>query len=550
MPGEASKPDEIKAITEQLDALFAPWNRSDAPGLTVGVAKDGRIIYRRGFGMASVETCVANSPKTRMRIGSTSKHFTCLLALLLVDEGKLDLDAPIRTYIPELVGPSGDPSVRLLLQHRGGSRCYLDIGFLCHGMTPPPLGTALATQVRQTGCNFAAGEAMLYNNGGYHLVSLAIERVGGAPFEAQLKQRLFDPLGMVDTASIQSDYEITPGIANMHVPLSGGRWRRGLFPSEEIRGEGAIVSTIDDMLRWTAHLHARDRFGSPAVWATLTEQPTFPGGTVGVYALGLVLNTYRGVRVVHHAGGVIGGSSQMLIVPDHGLDIVILANGAPGATPIKLVDRVVDIVLARQLGEPASTIVAADYEALFGDWWSPDSGMIYRLIGEEGALKLSLCGDPFALTLERLSDGRVVSASFVVSEIGVELDEAAHGGDLTIRFGGRSAAYRKVSKETADAAVFAQAAIGEYHSDDADCTATIARDGERLVIAFSDPYGRLEAVTHPLSETVAYIEPSSPLVPLHAALTLALDDARVTGFRVNTARTRDLVFNRMYAAGQ
>jgi small metal-binding protein len=72
---------------------------------------------------------------------------------------------------------------------------------------------------------------------------------------------------------------------------------------------------------------------------------------------------------------------------------------------------------------------------------------------------------------------------------------------------------------------------------------TIARDGERLAIAFSDPYGRLEAVTHPLSETVAYIEPTSPLVPLHAALTLALDDARVTGFRVNTARTRDLVFN-------
>src|SRR5580700_367029 len=119
----------VKSVGEQLDALFAPWNRTDEPGLVVGVVKDGALIYRRGFGMASLEHAVANTPKTRMRIGSTSKHFTCLLALLLAEEGKLDVDAAIPTYIPELTGPGGDPTLRQLMQHRGGSRCYLDIGF-------------------------------------------------------------------------------------------------------------------------------------------------------------------------------------------------------------------------------------------------------------------------------------------------------------------------------------------------------------------------------------------------------------------------------------
>src|ERR1700679_55520 len=169
---EAEAP--AKSVTEQLDALFGPGNRADEPGLVVGVVKDGATVYRRGFGMASLETAVANTPKTRMRIGSTSKHFTGLLALLLAEEGKLDLDQPIRNFVAELSGPGGDPTPRQLLQHRGGSRCYLDLGFIGHGMNVPPIGWALAAQARQAGRNFEPGAAMLYNNGGYHLVSIAI----------------------------------------------------------------------------------------------------------------------------------------------------------------------------------------------------------------------------------------------------------------------------------------------------------------------------------------------------------------------------------------
>src|SRR5579871_5128602 len=126
------------SLEAQLDALFAPWDRTDAPGLVVGIARRGAVIYRRGFGMASLEVGVANTPKTRMRVGSISKHFTCLLALLLAEEGKLDLEAPIRAYVPELTGPGGEPTLRQLMQHRGGSRCYLDLSFIGHGMATPP----------------------------------------------------------------------------------------------------------------------------------------------------------------------------------------------------------------------------------------------------------------------------------------------------------------------------------------------------------------------------------------------------------------------------
>jgi D-aminopeptidase len=529
-------------LVSALDEVFSPFNRSDVPGLVVGIAQQGKLFYRRGFGLASMELSVANTPHTRMRIGSTSKHFTALLALLLAEDGKLDLDAPIRTYLAELTGPGGDPTVRQLLQHRGGSRCYLDVGFIARGLTVSPKGTGLAAQVRQMGRNFEPGTAMIYNNGGYHLVSIAIERTGGASFEEQLKQRLFEPLGMVNTASIPSDYVITPGIAAMHVPTSDGSWRRGLFPSEEVRGEGAIVSTVDDMLRWAEHLRTRERFGSPATWAQLTELPTYPDDTVGKYALGLMIQSYRGVRIVHHAGGVIGGSSQFLTVPDHGLDIVILSNGAPGGNPMKLADQALDIILAEHLGEPAPTVTTADYKDLLGDWWSPDSGMIYGVVDDNERLSLSICGAAGGFPLERNPDGKFVSTDVSIGAIELGLDDAAKGTGLTVRFGGQSGVYHKVSKSEEDADAFVAAAVGEYFSADADCEAVISREGERIVLRFSDRYGQVESELTPFGEQVAH--GVCPAWGADLALNFSKQGGRMTGFLLHSMRTRNLAFER------
>jgi CubicO group peptidase (beta-lactamase class C family) len=527
-----------KTVTEQLDALFAPWNRNDAPGLVVGVAKDGAVIYRRGFGMASLETAVANTPRTRMRIGSTSKHFTGLLALLLAEEGKLDIDAPIRTYVPELTGPGGDPSLRQLMQHRGGSRCYLDLGFIGHGMSKPPRGWALAAQARQSGRNFAPGEAMLYNNGGYHLVSIAIERVGGAPYEAQLKARLFDGVGMPDTASIPSDHDITPGIATMHVPGRDGGWRRGLFPSDEVRGEGAIVSTIDDMMAWMAHLRRRDRFGSPKSWAALTERPVFPDGSVGNYALGLMRDDYRGLATLHHSGGVMGGTAQMLTLPGEGLDVIIIANGARDANVVRLAEQVVDIVLADRVGPEAPAVPADDYKAWQGDWWSPETGQVYSLIDEDGVLKLS--NDKALLSGPLLpgEGGRLISPGSGLGEL--VLTPEADGAGLLVKFGGETHAYQRVAEDAADAAGFAELARGRYDSADAGATAVITREADKLVFRCRDGHGEALAALTPLGAKVAFARFRSPA----GATGIVSLTPEGGGFLFNTPRTRRLEFRR------
>jgi CubicO group peptidase (beta-lactamase class C family) len=534
--------EKPKTVPEQLDELFGPWSRSDAPGLAVGVARDGQTLYRRGFGMASLESRTAISPATRLRIGSTSKHFTALLALLLQEEGKLDLDKPIRTYVPELTGPGGEPSARLLLQHRGGSRCYLDLGFLMRGMNPSPVGESLKAQVCQAGRNFAPGESMIYNNGGYHLVSLAIERAGGAPFEDQLKARLFDPVGMVDTLSLPSDYVILPGMAAMHTPAPGGGWRRGIFPSEEIRGEGAIVSTLDDMLRWMAHLRARDRFGSPESWRQLTERPAYADGRQGAYALGLMVDSYRGLATLHHAGGVIGGTAQMLTLPDDGLDVIILANGAPAANVVRLAELVVDVVLADRVGPASPRPKTEAYPALVGRWWSPEAGVTYDFLDEKGELKTSLNGAPMGGNLD-LRDGQLATPPGGMGEIAVD-PARAKDGDITVRFGGRTFTCRRVKMAEKPDPAFSAAVEGRYVSADGAGAADIRREADRLMVRFSDSHGFLDAELTAFAGVNA--AGTAAMEAMHfTVLNFERADGAATGFRLNSMRTRGLEFERV-----
>jgi CubicO group peptidase (beta-lactamase class C family) len=527
---------------KRLDALFQPWARTDAPGLVVGVSQAGETLYRRGFGMASLETAVANGPTTRMRIGSTSKHFTCLLLLLLHEDGKIDLDAPIRTYVPELEGDVGKPTLHQLMLHRGGGRDYVDLGVLTHGWNATPPGAALGMQARQTEQNFAPGEAMIYNNGGYHLLSIAAERAGGAPFETLLQDRLFRPLGLSDTVSAPSDHVILPGMATLHMPGPDGEWRRGIFPSEEVKGEGAIVSTIDDMLRWAAHLRTRDRFGASETWRALFTPADGADASLGAYALGLQLADYRGLRTISHSGGVLGGSCEMMTLPDRELEIVLLVNGAPGANPSALALGVVDILLEDELAPRAAPPVAADYARHLGEWWSPHTGMVYGLINEEGALKVEVCGQPFGIDLTATADGRVLLPEAGVGDLEFLFGKAG-SEELPIGFGGLVSAYRRLDRGAVDKPSFGQSIEGRYYCLDTDATATFTWREDQVSVRIEDGHGSVEGPVTPLGADVAGI---GPLAMMYwCVISLEREGGRVTGFRLNAMRTRRLDFRRI-----
>ena len=538
-------------LVTALDALFQSVNRSDAPGMVVGVARHGQPLYRRAFGLASVELGVANTVWTRMRIGSTSKHVASLAALLLVEEGKLDIDADLRTYLPELPALAHAPTLRQCMNHTSGLRDYLDAGFMAAGMTIKPRGEALAAQVRQREVNFAPGEKMIYNNGGYQLLSLAIERVSGMPFEQFLKERIFAPLGMHDTASVPSDFEIHRGMATMHVAQPDGSYRRGIFPTEEVRGEGAIVSTVDDMLRWLRHLRGPHQVGSEDSWRQMLTPPRLNNGLLTKYALGLQLEQYRGVDVIHHGGTVIGGTCQMITVPQHELDIIIIANGA-AASPGELANKVIETVLGEQAFSqpPEKTAQSADFQPLVGARYaSPSGDMVFGFGDANGKLGFVIHNSPPIPVRQEpghlcLDFSRIVTGPYRVAMQPFGPDEVAPPS-LQLNDGGTVRTLERLPATPPALPQAGQALLGRYRAGDLDATAEILFDGEALLLRIASPFGPNVLRLSPYGDDLFGWQFSGQLAALGGTLRVERRGSQVCGLRLSTLRTRHMHFERL-----
>ncbi|MFM0729503.1 serine hydrolase [Paraburkholderia sediminicola] len=529
-----------------LDDIFARFNRSDAPGLVVGIAQHG-MLHRRGFGLASVELAVANTPGTRMRIGSTSKHFACLAALLLAEDGKLDIEASIRTYIPELPVLAGEPTLRQLMTHTSGYRCYLDLSVLGNVGAMMEKGDALRYQLTQQDVNFAPGERMAYCNGGYHLLSIAIARASGMAFEAFLKQRIFEPLGMVDTDSVPSDLTVVPGRATPHVPQPDGSYRRGVLPLEDLLGEGSIVSTVADMLIWLAHLRGTKRIGSDATWVQMLSPARYSSGVVGTYCLGLEREKYRGVEVIHHAGAVAGGASQMITVPAHALDIIVITNGAP-VSPTELAWQVIDRLLGDGVLEAAPPRVkTAELAGLLGRYWSQDTRTLVEILDDKGDLGFNLLN---SIALPVVADQgrycvtfpgmgplsfRHVPTSLLSDAPVIELSNCGHVDRLV-----------RLPDVPPPVTEFASGLIGNYVSNDLAASGTISFDGSRATLAVRGTRGGWSSELQVISRDVAAtsVKPGELSVP--AVLVVEREDAGlVRGFRLSTTRSMNLHFARV-----
>ncbi len=342
----------------RVDSVFAEYSRPDAPGCAVGVYRDGTMLYARGYGLADLERRVPITPATVFDIGSTSKQFTAATIVLLAQEGKLSLDDDVRRFLPELPKYERTITVRQLLHHTSGIRDYIGLLRLA-GMRYDDVTTAddaLHMLVRQRALNFAPGNEYLYNNSGYFLLSLVVERITKRSLRDEARDRIFAPLGMTHTQYLGSYNDIVPDRAIGYEPV------RGSFQADMPRwlqlGDGAVFSTVQDLLHWEANSRTT-QVGGAAMRDTMLTRGRLNSGKVLDYALGLMHGEHRGLTTVMHGGSWGGYVAELVRFPAQRYGVAVLCNRAD-ADPPTLALQVADVHLADQMKSTRVSAVASD----------------------------------------------------------------------------------------------------------------------------------------------------------------------------------------------
>jgi len=298
-------------LAEKLDAAVSPLFKRDQPGGAVLLARDGKTVYRKAFGLADFENVVALTPEMPLRIGSITKQLTAAGVFLLVDEGKVALDAEVTKYLPDypthgkrytdiLVEPSTltlDKSVRENIADFKDERLY-----------------------------FEPGEAIRYSNSNFILLGAIIEKVSGMPYGDFMAKRVFEPLGMASTA-----YEGHERNGRLRVEgYQRGRskpYEKALpISMTQAYSAGGLLSTVDDMGRWGAAVDGRTLLSAES-WKKMFRPFVLNDGTVTSACSGWFVERIGfGREVYGHAGGINGFASFVYWVPEDRVFVVVLLN--------------------------------------------------------------------------------------------------------------------------------------------------------------------------------------------------------------------------------
>jgi len=347
---EAAQSYTRTALTDSVDAMFEEWENEDSPGFAMGIFKDGRIIYARGYGMANLEYRIPITPQTVFRIGSLSKQFTAMCIALLVEQGKLSLDDDIREFFPEMPEYETPVTVRHLVHHISGMRDYLTLQDLVVRGEYYDSEDALAMLLRQKGLNFTPGERYSYSNSGYFFLGALVERASGMKMSEFAQSFIFKPLGMNDTHFHDDLNVVVENRASGYRPIEDGGYRIDMTQLDII-GDGSIYTTIEDFFRWDQNFyHNQLGNGTQELIDRVLTRGVLNNGEEITYALGLNVDTNRGLKTVSHTGSWVGFNTVAIRYPDQRFSVVVFSNGSMG--PSRFANRIVGLYLADQFTEP------------------------------------------------------------------------------------------------------------------------------------------------------------------------------------------------------
>lgn len=328
--GQATDP----SFEKQIDALFASYNASTA-GVAVAVVKDGKVVFKRGYGAANLEYGLPITTKTVFQIASTSKQFTAFAIYLLEKQGKVSFEDDVRKYIPELPDYGKTVRIRHLLAHTSGVKDQFALLTLA-GLRPEDVmttGQVLRMISRQKELNSEPGARFIYGNSGYTLLAEIVKRVSGQSFAEFAKKYIFLPLGMNDT-QINDDYErIIRNRAESYEVQEGVLKKMAL--NDAVGGPSNLYTTVEDLAKWAMNFEKPivgdreliERFNAPSL---LDNGERVVGGMSDgepiYHAKGQNNWNYRGLRLLSFGGHSAAFRSFLGRFPEQRLAVIALSN--------------------------------------------------------------------------------------------------------------------------------------------------------------------------------------------------------------------------------
>jgi CubicO group peptidase (beta-lactamase class C family) len=475
--GQAPEREKVVAGADRAFEKATKAYGAPGPGCAVGVSLNGESLWEKAFGLAEMEHNVPNTPQTIFESGSVAKQFTAAAIVLLAQDGKLSLDDPVRKYIPELPDYGTPLTIRHILHHTAGLRDWgsvMELTGAGRGDRVITQNIALDVIINQKALDFTPGAEYSYSNSGYNLAAIIVDRVSKQKFADFVTERLFKPLGMKNS-SIRDDYQrLVPGRAQAY-SREGEKapWRLNM-PIMNVYGNGGMLTTIGDWLKWNAMLDSRS-LGTPLV-ETLETQGVLNDGRKISYALGLEIGSYHGVKEVSHSGGTAGYQTFLARYPERKLSVAALCNGFPPAAT-DLVHSVVDEILGPfpDSAKQTEAVVVSEEQLkkYVGIWRSEKTHNVNRTTVEKGELLIN--GGP----LKPMADGSFMLGSGI--KLTFKPDKEGKPAVLEVSNSGavsRSIAETEWTPSTSDLALLA----GDWYSDEARAGVTLIVAGDKAFI--------------------------------------------------------------------
>lgn len=313
--------------TQQVDRLFSRWDTTDTPGVALAVVKNGNMVYRRDYGMASLRLGVPITSSTVFNCGSQSKQFTAFAILLLEDEGKLSLDEDIRLYLPEIDDCGRTITIEHLIYHASGLQDYVQLMKYCGWYQFEDVvnrDLAIALLSRQTALNFEPGDRFMYCNSGYMLLAEIVDRVSGMPFREFARQRIFEPLGMSDSCFVDDHQTIVRHLADAYMQTSEGGFQYTPI-NFACAGDGGLCSTIADIAKWDQNFYD-PVVGSEAIFDKMHRNGILNNGSKNPYSMGVIVLRDPRHTIIYHGGTIPGFSANLVRIPAEHLSVITMSN--------------------------------------------------------------------------------------------------------------------------------------------------------------------------------------------------------------------------------